>query len=41
MKKKVVSMLLSFAMITSVLAGCGGKDAETIQSDSSNASSNT
>ncbi|MDE7249088.1 MAG: sugar ABC transporter substrate-binding protein [Lachnospiraceae bacterium] len=41
MKKKVVSMLLAFAMITSVLAGCGGKDAETNQSDSSTASSNT
>lgn len=41
MKKKVVSMLLAFTMIASVLAGCGGKDAETNQSDSSNASSNT
>lgn len=39
MKKKVVSMLLAFTMIASVLAGCGGKDAETSTNDSSNVSS--
>lgn len=39
MKKKVVSMLLAFAMIASVLAGCGGKDEQTSTNDSSNASS--
>lgn len=39
MKKKLVSMLLAFAMIASVLAGCGGKDEQTSTNDSSNASS--
>lgn len=39
MKKKVVSMLLAFTMIASMLAGCGGNGAETSTNDSSNASS--
>ena len=26
MTKKVISMLLAFTMVASILAGCGGKD---------------